>query len=364
MASNFLSENGRNGAQALASAGPALGAPDVGGVRPQGVSAGAAFEYGQSPPVISCSVIICAHTMDRWPDICEAVRSVQVQETPAREIVLVIDHNRRLLDRCRESFPGVNVIENREAKGLSGSRNSGVWASTGDIVAFLDDDAVADPRWITIMAPLFENPSICGVGAAAEARWIGAKSQWFPDEFLWVVGCAYRGLEPGAVRNGLGCAMGLRRSVFDSIGGFDSRLGRNGSRLPISCEETEFSLRATRANPGAKLVYTSDAVTEHKVPAERLTFGYFVLRCFAEGVSKARLAQIAGANSLAVERSYVLRTLSAGCARGVADGVIRLDAWAVARSVVILVGLSSTVLGYAWERFGLPLTRPQPIPAG
>jgi len=107
----------------------------------------------------------------------------------------------------------VNVIENREAKGLSGSRNSGVWASTGDIVAFLDDDAVADPRWITIMAPLFENPSICGVGAAAEARWIGAKSQWFPDEFLWVVGCTYRGLEPGTVRNGLGCAMGLRGVV-------------------------------------------------------------------------------------------------------------------------------------------------------
>ena len=289
---------------------------------------------------------------------------MQVQETPAHEIILVIDHNRSLLDRCREAFPGVKVIENREVKGLSGARNSGVWATTGDIVAFLDDDAIADPRWIKVMAPSFEDPSICGVGAAAEARWLAAKPKWFPDEFLWVVGCAYRGLKPGVVRNGLGCAMGLRRSIFESIGGFDSRLGRNGSRLPISCEETEFSLRAARANPGAKLVYTPDAVTEHKVPAERSTFGYFVLRCFAEGVSKARLAEIAGANSLAFERSYVLRTLAAGCARGVADGVIRLDAWAAARSVVILVGLSSTVLGYAWERFGLPLAKPQPIPSG
>ena len=108
---------------------------------------------------------------------------MQVQETPAHEIILVIDHNRYLLDRCREAFPGVKVIENREVEGLSGARNSGVWASTGDIVAFLDDDAVADPRWIKVMAPLFEDPSICGVGAAAEARWLGANRNGFRTSF-------------------------------------------------------------------------------------------------------------------------------------------------------------------------------------
>jgi len=247
MALNFLSETGGSAAQASASSGSPLGAPS--GVCSQGPSARPARECGRSPPVMSCSVIICAHSMDRWPDICEAVRSVQVQETPAHEIILVIDHNRSLLDRCREAFPGVKVIENREVKGLSSARNSGVWAATGDIVAFLDDDAIADPRWIKVMAPSFEDPSNCGVGAAAEARWLAAKPKWFPDEFLWVVGCTYRGLEPGVVRNGLGCAMGLRRSIFESIGGFDSRLGRNGSRLPISCHQGPGEARENLVGP-------------------------------------------------------------------------------------------------------------------
>jgi hypothetical protein len=303
--------------------------------------------------VMSCSVIICVHTMDRWPDICEAVRSVQAQDAPADEIVLVVDHNRDLFERCKHEFHDVEVIENHETKGLSGARNSGVAASISDIVAFLDDDAVADPAWLKAMAPLFEDPFVTGVGASASARWLGARPPWFPDEFLWVVGCAYRGLETGIVRNGLGCAMALRRSTFERVGGFDARLGRNGSKLPISCEETEFSLRAARADPRAKFVYAADIIVAHKVPPERLTFRYFVLRCFAEGVSKARVARFAGATSLATERAYVLRTLLGGVVRGVVGSVLKLDASAGGRAVAIMLGLASAVAGYAWEQIGL-----------
>lgn len=312
---------------------------------------------------MDCSVIICAHTMERWPHIRAAVASVQAQQSPAKEIILVSDHNSELFDACRKEFPDLKIIGNREARGSSGARNSGVAVSTGDFVAFVDDDMVAAPDLLKVMMSLFNDPSVAGVGASAAALWLGARPRWFPDEFLWAVGCTYKGLEAGAVRNVWG-PMSFRRSIFERIGGFDTRLGRNGSRLPISCEETEFSLRVAQAYPQTKFLYAPGAVIQHKVPTDRLTFGYFVLRCFAEGVSKARLAEIAGANSLAVERYFVLRTLAAGCARGVADGIIRLDAWAIARSVAILVGLSSAVLGYAWERFGLPLAKPQPIPAG
>lgn len=301
---------------------------------------------------VSFSVVICAHSMERWSDIGEAVGSVLAQAAPADEIVLVIDHNRNLFERCQQELQHIKVIESCETKGLSGARNSGVAAAKGEIVAFLDDDAVADPGWLKAMAPLFENPSICGVGAVASPRWLGARPRWFPDEFLWVVGCAYRGLEAGVVRNGLGCAMGLRRSIFQRVGGFDPRLGRNGSTLPISCEETEFSLRAARVIPNAQFIYAPDAAVEHKVPVERLTFGYFLLRCFAEGVSKARVKRLAGGRSLATERAYVLRTLSGGSAKGIAEAVFRLDPWAGARAIAIMVGLASTVVGYAWESLG------------
>lgn len=303
--------------------------------------------------LMSCSVVICAHTMDRWADICDAVRSVQTQDAPAEQIILVIDQNRELFERCKSDLSGIEVIENHEAKGLSGARNSGVAASNADIVAFLDDDAVAKPGWLKAMVRSFEDPFVLGVGAVATPRWLGVRPRWFPDEFLWIVGCAFRGIDTEAVRNGLGCAMGMRRSIFARVGGFDIRLGRTGSGLPISCEETEFSLRAARAVPGAKFVYAPGAVVEHKVPVERLTFRYYVLRCFAEGVSKARVARLSGAESLATERTYVLRTLLRAVARGLADSAFRLDAWAGARAIAIVAGLASTVAGYGWERFGL-----------
>jgi glycosyltransferase involved in cell wall biosynthesis len=291
--------------------------------------------------------------MDRWPDLCEAVRSAQAQLAPPEEIVLVVDHNRDLLDRCKKEFPDLKVRENREPKGLSGARNSGVAASNGDLVAFLDDDAVSDPGWLNAMTPFFEDPLVLGVGAAPMPRWLGVRPKWLPDEFLWVVGCAFRGLEAGVVRNGLGCAMALRRSLFERLGGFDGRLGRTGSRLPMSGEEAEFSLRAARAMPGAKFIYAPDAVVAHKVPAKRMTFRYFVLRCFAEGICKARVARLVGANSLATERHYVAHILLVGAARGIANTIFKLDAWAAGRAFAILVGLASTLAGYAWELSGL-----------
>ncbi|MGO9429796.1 glycosyltransferase family 2 protein [Rhodoblastus sp.] len=301
-----------------------------------------------------CSVIICAHTMNRWPHICEAVRSVQAQNAAAKEIILVIDHNRELFDACRKEFPDLKVIESGEARGSSGARNAGVAAATGDFVAFVDDDMVADPDLLKVMIPLFDDPSVAGVGATASPLWLGTPPRWFPDEFLWVVGCTYRGLEGGVVRNVWG-PMSFRRSIFQRIGGFDTRLGRNGSKLPISCEETEFSLRLTQAYPQTKLLYAPDAVIEHKVPTDRVTFSYFVLRCFAEGISKARVARMAGAKSLATERNYVLHTLLGGVGRGIADAVTKLDAWAAARAAFIAVGLASTVAGYAWEQLAISL---------
>ena len=90
------------------------------------------------------SVVICAYTEDRWGDLVEAVESVQAQAGCVDlETIVVIDHNPSLLERAGRSLAGVRVTENVEGRGLSGARNSGVALATGDVVAFMDDDAVA-----------------------------------------------------------------------------------------------------------------------------------------------------------------------------------------------------------------------------
>src|SRR5512141_177425 len=95
--------------------------------------------------VLPISVIICAYTDARWNDLIEAVASLRRQQTAPAEVIVVVDHNPALLARVRAEFPHVTVIENMGPQGLSGARNSGLAAASGEIVAFMDEDATAEP---------------------------------------------------------------------------------------------------------------------------------------------------------------------------------------------------------------------------
>ena len=89
--------------------------------------------------MLSVSVVICAHADDRWDDTLAAVASVRAQSHPAKELIVVVDYNPSLHQRLKAELPDATVIENREQQGLSGGKNTGIAASTGQVVAFLDD---------------------------------------------------------------------------------------------------------------------------------------------------------------------------------------------------------------------------------
>ena len=82
------------------------------------------------------SVVICAYTEDRWDDLVAAVESVQRQSVPPLEVIVVIDHNPDLLERVRAHIPSVVAVENREQRGLSGARNSGIAVAQGVVVPY------------------------------------------------------------------------------------------------------------------------------------------------------------------------------------------------------------------------------------
>jgi hypothetical protein len=241
----------------------------------------------------------------------------------------------------------VRAIENRNAAGLSGARNSGLAAAGGDVVAFLDDDAAADPGWIGELLRGYDDPNVQGVGGWIEADWATGRPRWFPPEFDWVVGCSYRGQprEVAAVRNLIGANMSFRRSLFDAIGGFRDGLGRVGAR-PVGGEETELCIRAARHAPASRFMHRPGAVVRHHVPAGRSTWRYFVERCVAEGRSKAAISRAVGRGAgLASERGYATRTLPAGILGGVRD-VLRGDASGATRAFAIAAGLAVTTAGY------------------
>lgn len=295
------------------------------------------------------SVVICAYTDNRWNQICAAVDSVRTQSSPSAEIILVVDHNPTLYTRIEGKFPDITVAENREAQGLSGARNTGAALATGKIVAFLDDDAVADPDWLKFLNGAYGNPSVIGVGGLTLPSWQRDCPSWLPAEFYWVVGCNYLGMPSSgsAIRNLLGANMSFRREAFELVEGFRTGIGRTASGRPLGCEETEFCIRLRQRSPGSLLVIENRAVVWHLVPEKRCRFSYFVSRCFAEGISKAQVAANVGSNDgLSSERSYITRTLPRGVVMGMAD-LPRGNPAGLGRATAIVVGLCVTVAGYA-----------------
>lgn len=296
---------------------------------------------------LDMSVLICAYTEERWDDLAAAIASVQRQTVQPREIIVVVDHNERLLDRVRAAFAGVQAIANGEQRGLSGARNSGIAAAHGAIIVFLDDDAVAEQTWLAQLSLVYNDPRVMGAGGAIEPAWDTARPAWFPDEFDWVVGCTYRGmpLDTADVRNLIGANISFRRAVFEGAGSFRHGIGRIGKR-PLGCEETELCIRARQRWPERVMRYEPRARVQHRVPAARARWSYFRSRCFAEGLSKAAVARLVGSgDGLASERSYTMRTLPIGVARNLGQ-LLRGDIAAAGRAAAIVAGLAITTAGY------------------
>jgi glycosyltransferase involved in cell wall biosynthesis len=278
-----------------------------------------------------------------------AVASLQDEGRAAGEIILVVDYNPALLARARVAFSDIRVVENAGRRGLSDARNTGVAAATRDIVAFLDDDAIASASWLVRLLPHYDDPSVLGVGGSATPVWASGRPPWFPEEFDWVVGCTYRGMPSTAaqVRNLLGCNMSFRRWVFEVAGGFDTRIGRVGTR-PVGCEETEFCIRLGQFLPKFALIYEPAANVLHQVPTRRAQWSYFLARCYSEGTSKALVSQMVGRGiALESERSYARRVLSAAVARNLFYAIRHRKPAHAARAVAVIAGLAITAGGFA-----------------
>jgi GT2 family glycosyltransferase len=294
------------------------------------------------------SVVVCARASNDWESVCNAVESVTSQRLEPHEIVVVVDHDTRLLTRARRELTDATVLANRGPVGLAAARNTGLAHAAGNVIAFLDDDAVASPDWLEHLIAWYRFHSVVGVGGAIVPLWRDGRPSRFPRELDWALGCTYDGLTDGPRRvPGLvGANMSFRRSALLSIGGFRSRNGR----YPAAFEEQDACIRLACAVSEATLVHEPRAVVHRPISRDCADLRFFSARCYAEGRSKARLAaQRRHRDAWVHERTSSRGTLTRAVARGIFD-CARGDASGAGRAGMIALGALIAATGYCAAR--------------
>ena len=253
------------------------------------------------------SVVICTYAMERYDVFSACVESVLEQTYNPIEIVIVVDGNEPVYERTRNDFGGENGVTvycNDENRGISYSRTRGAELASGEIVAFIDDDAAAKPNWIEELTTVYEETDAIAVGGYIAPNWVGEKPAFFPEEFYWLVGCTEPGFATDGeeIRNGYGSNISFRRDVFLAVGGYDENTGRKGD-AHIQAHEAPVCIRI-RERYGKGVIYAEDAVVDHTLFDYRGNFRWLLFRSFWQGYSK-RIMDVILPETQGDERQYL-----------------------------------------------------------
>lgn len=292
---------------------------------------------------MTLSVIIV--TLNR-PDCVRRCLKCLAEQQPTPDQIIVVDASAGdATELVVASYPSAFYIRNPNGIGrMTASRNIGLAYVTGDVIAFLDDDAFAHQGWSAALLGAYGDSSVGAVGGRAlneipgeSIRGVenigkltrnGSLEGWF-------------GADPGsivAVDHIIGCNMSFRRSVLAELGGFrEDYPGISGLR-----EDSDMSLRITALN--YRILFVPEAIVTH-IGAPQVNGSRFDVRYayYSQRNHVTLLLRNFGLNAPIVWRYLLCGVFDATCE------FFRRIAAAVARCAVFVAG---TVTG-AFAGLGL-----------
>ena len=268
---------------------------------------------GGTTAEMKVSVVICTYADEMYEHFEDALESVRSQTYDDIEIIVIVDGNEELYDRVKADHGDAENLTlhcNDENRGLSGSRNNALEFVSGDVVALIDDDAVADERWVEELVSVYEERDAIAAGGRMTPIWVDGRPAFLPEEFYWLVGVTHRGFaEPGEeVRNTFGSNISFRTEVLEELGGFATEVGRQGDKN-LQAHETELCARM-REEYGRGVVYNPDAEVGHKVFGWRTDKRWLLELAFWQGYSKRAMETLVSEESSAEESEFLGRLLT------------------------------------------------------
>ena len=175
-------------------------------------------------------------------------------------------------------------VVREEKLGLSNARNRAVLEARGDFLLFMDDDETPDQNWLTAYEKAMREDRPDALGGRIEVLFEdGARPHWLQDELLGFLGK----LEHGEARwlterttPIFGGNFAFNRRVFERIGNFDARLGRQGD-ANIGGEDTEIYRRLLAH--GCRVRWVPEAIIHHRIQTPKLRRSYFLDLHFRQG---------------------------------------------------------------------------------
>jgi glycosyltransferase involved in cell wall biosynthesis len=235
------------------------------------------------------TVVIC--TFNRYDLLPEAIASVELQDFPENAYELIVVDNSDDVAARERFLDGLEIACNHRyinevRPGLSRARNIGTNVAHGRIIAFMDDDAKADPAWLKHISATFSLYERAGiVGGPVRPIWTAPRPPWLHPWLEGYLTILDRGAAMRILRSEewlAGTNIAFRTEALKRVGLFPENMGRIG-RLLLSNEELIVTDKIRQLE--YEVVYNPDIVVHHRVHVERANQAWLRRRVFWQAIS-------------------------------------------------------------------------------
>jgi len=230
------------------------------------------------------SIIVCTYNRADLLLGCLQALAIQMLDCELYEVVIVdnnsTDNTQEIAHRVIANNVNFRIVSESK-QGLSHARNCGWQEAVGEFIAYIDDDAKAEPDWIMQMYSFIKcNSTVEAFGGPYRAFYQKPPPLWFPPEYgTYSLGDVTRKIHIGEEFVS-GTNMVFRKSLLNALGGFNTALGMKGGQLAYG-EETRLLLDI--AEQGVDVYYLPNMSVDHLVAYYKISLRWLLRSAYANG---------------------------------------------------------------------------------
>lgn len=193
------------------------------------------------------SITVVISTRNRGGDVARAIETILSNNYPDYEVIVVDQSDNALTETSLQSFwvnPCFRYLKSA-TRGVSTGRNLGISTASGELIAITDDDCEVPGDWLQELSAAFDVDNRIGVVFGNVLPGTHDRTAGFIPSYVRREPFTARSIREKHRVEGISACMGIRKNVWQMLGGFDQMLGAGAPFK--SAAETDFAIRALLA---------------------------------------------------------------------------------------------------------------------